>query len=187
MQYYFGVWKLLGIIPSSCSEGFPPPTASVKSIPSSGNSLRISSADILPGETVDLWHHYLILLHLQCPVDWCLRVLPGAPSHGWTRGSYAPPLHISIIQRGSEHSYNAEKLIMFISASCWGPPVWRGPGLNWATLKWNPETRGRISKHTGSLMPARRYTHADTNIHMCSVSYTHTQRPYKYTVSRNAH
>lgn len=86
------------------------------------------------GEPVDLWHHYLILLHLLCPVDWCLGVLPGAPSHGWTRGSYTPPLHISITQRGSEHCYNAEKLIMFISASCWGPQVWRGPGLNWATL-----------------------------------------------------
>lgn len=129
LRYNFRGWKLLGIIPSSYSKGFPPPTASVKSIPSSGNSVRIPSADTLPGEQVDLWHHYLILFHPPSQADWCLRVLPGAPSPGWTRGSYAPPLYISIIQRGSERCYNAEKLIMFISASCWGP--WAEGDLVW--------------------------------------------------------
>lgn len=54
-------------------------------------------------------------------------------------------------------------------------------------MKWNSKTRGRISKHIDSLMPAHRHSHTDTNNHICSVSYTHTQRPYKYTSSRNTH
>lgn len=188
-QYYFRGWKLLAIIPSSYSGGFPPPAALVKSIPSYGNSARIPSADTLPGEQVDLWHHYLILFHPPSRVDWCLRVLPGAPSPGWTRGGYAPLLYISIIQRGSERCYNAEKLIMFISASCWSPSALGGDlvRIEKHYIKWNPATGGRISKHTGSLRPAARYTRADRDIHMHSLSYTHTQRPYKYTASRNAH
>ena len=185
LQYYFGVWKLLGIIPSSYRKGFSPPTASAKSIPSSGNSVRIPSADTLPGEQVDLWHHYLILFHPPSQADWCLRVLPGAPSPGWTHSSYAPPLYISIIQRGSEHCYNAEKLIMFISASCWGPLA-EGDlvRIEQHNIKWNLETKGRISKHTGSLRPSYRYIHAERDINIYSVSYTHTHtHTHKYHIN----
>lgn len=191
LQYYFRGKKLLGIIPSSYREGFPPPTVSVKSIPSSRNPVKIPSADTLPAEQVDLWHHYLIPPHLPSQVDWCLGVLPGAPSLGWTRGSYAQPLHISIIQRGSEHCYNAEKLIMFISASCWGPSA-EGDlvRIEQHYMKWNPKTRGRISKHTGLLAKARALIHSCRykypHVHMF-LKHTHAQRPYKYTVTRNAH
>lgn len=140
LQYYFRGRKLLGIIPSSYSEGFLPPTASVKSIPSCGNPARIPSADTLPEEQVDLWHYYLIPLHLPSQTDWCLGVLAGAPSIGWTSCSYAPTLHISIIQRGSECCYNAEKLIMFISASCWGPSA-EGGLVGIEHITWNKTPR----------------------------------------------
>lgn len=178
LQYYFSGRKLLGIIPGSYSEGFPPPTASVKSIPSSGNSERIPTADTLPAEQVDLWHHYLIPLHLPYQVDWCLGVLPGSPSLGWTRGSYAPPLYISIIQRGSERCYNTEKLIMFISASCWGASA-EGDlvRIEQQYMKWNPKTTGRISKHAGSLRPAYRYTHTDANI-PCALFLKHIHKDH---------
>ena len=49
-----------------------------------------------------------------------------------------------------------------------------------------PEDK-REEKKTGTQRPAYRHTHADANIHMGTVSYTHTQRPYTYTVSKNEH
>lgn len=52
LQYYFKGRKLLGIIPSFYSDGFPLPNASVKSILSAGNFARIPSADILPADQV---------------------------------------------------------------------------------------------------------------------------------------
>lgn len=189
LHYDFWGWKLLGIIPSSYSNGFPPPNASVKSIPSSGNSARIPSADTLPVDQVDLWHHYLIPPHLLSQVDWCLGVLPCAPSLGWTLGSYAPPRHISIIQSGTEFCHNAEKLIMFISASCWGPSaVGDLVQIEQHHMKWNPKNGGENKQtHWFTKACLEMEIQANTNIHICLVFEIHTQRSYKYTVARIAH
>lgn len=100
---------------------------------------------------LDLWHHYLIPLHLLSLVDWCPGVLPHAPSLRLTRGSSAPPFHIFISQTASELCHNAEKLIMFISASCWGPSVDEGVGglgSNWAMFLETKPREQRQDKQT---------------------------------------
>ena len=45
-------------------------------------------------------------------------------------------------------------------------------------MKWNPKTRGRISKHTGSLTPAHRYTPREIQISTCALFLTHIHKDH---------
>lgn len=171
LQYYFKDRQLLGIIPSSCSEGFPPPTASV----------QIHSILWKLCKDSHRWH-------TSCRASGFMTSLPNPSSSsvpswlmpGSTSWCAFPRVDTRQLRSAAPHLYNSKRggggWGLRALLQCWkthyvyfcqllGSHGWGGPGSNWATSHEMKPRDQREDKQTRRLTQAcvqidsRRYPH----------------------------